>query len=435
MPATIAGFPFWQFSYDRSGSPVETASDMQFRQELRNAGITDLFVFSHGWNNDQQTASILYTGFFGEMQKLISLSNILAGKRIGTAGVFWPSIRWPDTLMSGSGGAASVGPRDDQLSVELKKVFPELRQEQAIERLSTLLSCQQASDEAINSFIASLKVLLASESLISEHHDLEKVAATAGLDDWRQILDQLASTEPDHALPSEGGAASVGDFFERAWRGAKAALRVVTYWQMKARAGVIGRVGLGPALSAVAQDMPGIRLHLLGHSFGARLVSYSLAGLNLPEGTTSPVKSLFLIQGAFSHFAFAAALPFDPGRSGDLKGMDRRVDGPLLTTYSQLDTAVGLAYPFASVLANQDASAESDLMYRWEGIGHDGAQAVNAIESKLSSPPCEYAFEKGKWLNLNANDVIKSGPPPAGAHSDIIHPQTAWAALKASGVC
>jgi hypothetical protein len=114
--------------------------------------------------------------------------------------------------------------------------------------------------------------------------------------------------------------------------------------------------------------------------------------------------------------------------------MNERVDGPLLATHSLRDTAVGLAYPFASVLANQDASSADDLMYRWEGVGHDGAQCVDAGEYLLGSPPCEYAFERGKWLNLDANDVIKIGPPPAGAHSDIIHPHIAWAALKASGL-
>jgi hypothetical protein len=59
---------------------------------------------------------------------------------------------------------------------------------------------------------------------------------------------------------------------------------------------------------------------------------------------------------------------------------------------------------------------------------------VNAAEASLGSPPGEYKMDTSKWLNLDANEVIKTGSPPAGAHSDIIHPETAWAALKAAGL-
>jgi len=435
MITSVAGFPFWQLSFDESGRAVDPTADMHFREDVKDGRITDLFVFCHGWNNDRDTASVLYRGFFGEMQTLVGRSNLAAGRKIGAAGIFWPSIKWPDRQQSDEGGAVGFERGTGELSHELKKVFLEHSQHQTIDRLLARLSSQASSDEALGGFIADLKTLLTSEFLIPEYHDLERRAATASLDEWLRIFDQLSSVELDDAQSSEGGAAGVGDFVARAWRGAKAALRVATYWQMKARAGIVGKVGLGPALSALATTVPRIRVHLIGHSFGARLVSYSLEGLHVPSGTTTPVKSLYLLQGAFSHFAFADALPFDPQRSGDLKGMNKFVDGPLLATHSLLDTAVGLGYPFASVLANQDASAESDLMYRWEGIGHDGAQAVNASECVLGSPPCQYQFEKNKWVNLDANAVIKSGPPPAGAHSDIIHPQTSWAALKAAGLC
>jgi pimeloyl-ACP methyl ester carboxylesterase len=202
---------------------------------------------------------------------------------------------------------------------------------------------------------------------------------------------------------------------------------------MKARAGVVGRTGLAPLLNELSDDIPAIRVHLLGHSFGARLVSYTLRELHVSEGR-SAVKSLFLIQGAFSHFAFAETLPFDRTRKGDLAGMSSRVDGPLLTTFSAFDKAVGYAYPVASVLANDDAAAAEDLMYRWEGMGCDGAQAVYAAGESLGDPGCSYALPKGKWLNLDGNAVITQGGLPAGAHSDIIHPQIAWAALKAAGI-
>ena len=113
----------------------------------------------------------------------------------------------------------------------------------------------------------------------------------------------------------------------------------------------------------------------MGHSFGARLVAYALAGLPANQtGSASPVKSLTLIQGAFSHFTFASSLMFDPSRAGGLAGDGSRVDGPLLATFSAADRAVGWWYPAASMLSGQDSESAADLVYRWGGMGHDGYQ-------------------------------------------------------------
>ena len=45
-----------------------------------------------------------------------------------------------------------------------------------------------------------------------------------------------------------------------------------------------------------------------------------------------------------------------------------------------------------------------------------------------------YPFQPGRFLNLNANAVVNRGGPPAGAHSDIFHPELVWAGLAAAGL-
>ena len=40
----------------------------------------------------------------------------------------------------------------------------------------------------------------------------------------------------------------------------------------------------------------------------------------------------------------------------------------------------------------------------------------------------------GRFLNLDGNAVINRGGPPAGAHSDIFHPELVWAGLAAAGL-
>ena len=231
-----------------------------------------------------------------------------------------------------------------------------------------------------------------------------------------------------------GAAAGIGDAFSRLWDGAKEALRQLTYFEMKKRAGVVGQKGLGPLVGRLATAAPELRVHLIGHSFGARLVSFALAGLPDPGAGVSPVKSLLLLQGAFSHFAFADALPDDPGRGGALKGMARRVDGPLAASFSAHDLAVGKMYPLASLSSRDDSAGVTDLLYRWGAIGHDGAQAVAAAELPLGPVGQAYRLAAGRFTNLNGDGVINHGGPPSGAHSDIFHPEVVWAAISIAGL-
>jgi len=177
------------------------------------------------------------------------------------------------------------------------------------------------------------------------------------------------------------------------------------------------------------------RVHLIGHSFGARLVSFSLAGIPAARaGAASPVKSLMLVHGAFSHFAFASSLPGKPGQAGALAGRADRVDGPLLATFTEHDDAVGRSYPLASILSQDNASASSDRLYEWGAVGHDGYQRVDADEVTLQPVGKGYELRPAAFCNLNSNAVIRTGGPPSGAHSDIVHPELAWAVLSGAGL-
>jgi hypothetical protein len=471
MPnATIGSLPLWLVHFDASGKLKNRTALQTLVTEAAQKQLTDLFVFSHGWNNDEKTARKLYDAFFGEVSALLGSRTIQKKRtaRVGVLGVIWPSILWPDSEPNGAGGAASTGkPRPTShaaLARELKKMFSSPEQKKRVDDLVKLLSQRKKSNAALIAFRDKLDGLVgddstpgrarrkpakgakksggaASLSLRGKARGAERLPDTVErhatkLSDaeWRALLEQVADAERDlQGGGNGGGAAGFGDVFEKLWDGAKNVLRTTTYWEMKRRAGVVGQVGLGPLLERVAGDGGGLRVHLLGHSFGARVVSFALAGMSArATGTRSPIKSMFLLQGAFSHFTFAPKLPFDSGRKGELSGMARRVDGPLLTTHSRKDTAVSVAYPVASFLARQDASASAESDFRWGAMGADGAQAVMAQSTELARAGTAYAFQKGKWLNLDGNRIIVRGDPPSGAHSDIIHPHTAWAALAAA---
>jgi hypothetical protein len=439
MAETLAGFPFWILNFDEDGQPRSPSDTDRFVEEVAAQNLSDLFIFSHGWNNDPATAMWLYQGFFGEVRKVLDDASLPRRRdaTVGVAGVIWPSILWPDNeLPESAGGAASLdapAPEAD-LTGELKKVFLSPDEHRIVEDLTDMLDRKERSEEALLAFKAKLNELMRQPAAGQPAYDnLEQRGIAVSDQEWFDALDALADQEA--SSDDAGGAAGLGDTFKRLWGGAKAALRVTTYWTMKNRAGVVGKNGLGPLIGRLHEAAPNLKVHLLGHSFGARLVSCALSGLpDLPAGDASPVKSLFLLQGAFSHFTFADALPFDTSRKGELAGLASRVDGPLLTTHSLKDLAVGTAYPLASIVAGQDAADASDILFRWGAMGHDGAQSVDAAQDNLSAPGTAYAFAAGKWLNLDSNMVIINGGPPSGAHSDIIHPQTAWAALAAAGI-
>ncbi len=330
-------YPFFPIQFDAAGgctggSPAELAGWTAAQ------GIRDLFVFAHGWNTATDDAGNLCRLFF---------DNLPGGAGVGVAGVFWPSILWPQ------GGS---------------------------DRLRTLLAAQPRRESALEEAHGEINSLLPTELRCENYQDaFDALADGAGLDPFRRL-----------------------------WSGAKSALRLTTYYQMKNRAGIIGECGLGPALARVPA-----RIHLLGHSFGARLVSFALR--SMPPGTA---RSLFLLQGAFSHFSFS--------ERGALAGLSKSVDGPLMATHSLRDLAVTAAYPLASIVARQDSSAAVDLLYRWGAMGHDGAQDVGAEPVPLECAATQFSPRVGQWTNFDGNRLIRS-------HGDIVHSEIAAAAARAAG--
>ena len=434
MAGEIAGRPHWEVGFDERGNP-DQGEVAALLAELPGKDLTDLFVFAHGWNSDRGQARRLYQLWFQQVPGLLTQGGSQA--RVGTLGVVWPSKRWadePEPAGELGGGAAGLGdaaptppPADRALVEDLKDVFGGDDQRRALDELAGLLAERPEDPAALARFQALMGELATTPDAGPAGEDQGETALLE--DDPQEVFGRFADAVP---RTGEGGAAGLGDAFGRLWNGAKEALRQLTYFEMKKRAGVVGRQGLGPLLGRIAQADPEVRIHLLGHSFGARLVSFALAGL--PDPGRSPVKSLYLLQGAFSHFAFADALPMDRARGGALKGMAARVDGPLVASFSVHDTAVGKLYPLASLSSRNDAAALEDQLFRWGGIGHDGAQAVEATVAALGPVGTAYPFQRGRFVNLDGNAVINRGGPPAGAHSDIFHPELVWAGLAAAGL-
>lgn len=466
--ADIAGWPHWEIQFDKAGS-TDAAGRAALLDQIADGGRTDLIIMSHGWNSSPSHARQLYQQWFGMLPQLLPAGSPFT---VGTMGVIWPAMLWPDEPMpaprADGGGAAGLpepavppGPAGAPVAA-LDAVYPDPVQQQILAQLAALLDDQSPEPQALQQFHDLMRRLGTTEPQDTAEEDSGPLAmldedpqtlaarfaaaldtataqATSGVaagdgtglgSDEGGAADLPDVTPSDTAQPAAGG---ITDITARLWNGAKEALRQLTYWQMKQRAGTVGQQGLGPFLGDLAARVPNLRVHLVGHSFGARLVSFSLPGL--PSSKPSPVCSLTLLEGAFSHFAFAPTLPQDPGRSGALNGMMARVTGPLLACYSSHDLALGIFYPVASMTADDDASGLTDnLISRWGGMGHDGAQAVNAAEATLQATGNRYGLAASQFTNIDSSAVVCHGNPPSGAHSDIVHPELGWAMLTAAGM-
>src|SRR5215813_8691199 len=437
-------WPHWEIQFEAGGN-TDAAARAALLSQIAQASLTDLIFMSHGWNSSVGGARRLYKRWFDMLPPLLPAGSTA---KPGTAGVLWPAMLWPDEPQPGgtaaaAGGAAGLaapaaagqaGPPGAPVRA-LDAVYPGQDQRRILGQLAALLDAQPSDPQALNQFHDLMRALADTES---KDIAVEDSGALAMLDEDPQTLasrfaaalDAAAAQAPAGGaadLPDAGGAADlpdvapadaaggaaagIGDITARLWGGAKEALRAFTYWQMKQRAGTIGQHGLGPFLGDLARRVPGLRVHLVGHSFGARLVSFSLLGL--PAGGPSPVHSLTLLEGAFSHFAFAPSLPQDPTRSGALNGMMARVTGPLLACYSSHDLALKNLYPLASLTADDDAAdLVDDAAFRWGGMGHDGAQAVDAAKVTLQAAHTPYHFAASRFTNIDSSAIVIKGDPP-----------------------
>lgn len=448
MPETMAGFPYWQVSFDEQGQPAARSEIDTLLAELPGQALTDLFVFSHGWNNDVPAARATYGRFFQTMRDVLQTPGLTFRRvgSIGTVGVIWPSMLWPDNgpapavgaaAPSAGGAAALLGApapaappvSDAAIFQTLRAVYATPAQRQALDELERLLATQPADPAALASFQQQMRVLASDPDAKPAPEDSGETALLTG--DPQKVFSRFVAFSPPRT--GAGGAASLGDSFGRLWSGARDVLRQATYFAMKKRAGVVGSAGLGPLVARMLAAQPDLRVHLIGHSFGARLVSFALAGLPASAGN-APVASVTLLQGAFSHFVFAASLPQDPTRAGALVGMQAKVAGPIAVTHTIHDTAVGTYYPLASMGGGDDASAFDDALFRWGAMGHDGAQSVGAADLTMGPPGQAYPFAAGQCANLNGDAVMTAAESWGGAHGDIFHPEIAWATLIAAGI-
>ncbi|MGW7100802.1 serine-threonine protein kinase [Streptomyces sp. NPDC054838] len=407
--------PYAELVFDADGDPAPGTGTA-----LDGMEVTDLLVFAHGWNSEPDTSTLLYDRFFAPFPELVG-----PAVRLGYAGVLWPSIRFadepiPDFEPHGPTGApAGPGPGtalDPETRRALGQFWPGRAAE--LDRVAELLAQRPESEAAFVEFGALVRELAGVAAVpTATGADVPAMFTEDVLEVCRCFTEALAE-----AGGAPGGAElSMGGALRALWSGAKEVLRQATYYEMKKRAGVIGERGLGPVLARLAGRRPDLRIHLVGHSFGGRVVSFALRAV---PGGARYVKSLTLLQGAFSHYAFTDRLPHDKSRGGTLHGLQRAVDGPVVACHSPYDTALKVFYPLASRMAG-DSAGVLGLDERWGALGHDGVQAVPGAPRLTLAAALRDGLPATGCVSVDAGAVVRRGGAPTGAHSDICHEELA----------
>lgn len=438
--ADLSGFPSAEVQFDRDARVVGSVTDAL--QLAGTQGLTDLVVVSHGWNNDVDDARRLYRGIASSLRAVLAANavNGLSDRTIATLCVFWPSKKFAESDLIPGAAAATVSPITAELITEqiedLRPVFPDPEAQATLDTMKRLVPALPDKQTARTSFADLARSLLNRDSTDFDDASVDLFDVSG-----KELMDRLAVPvtllPPDRgsggasggvgalgqAVHAEGGAAGLGSLLGGMWGATRNLLNFTTYYAMKDRAGIIGDTGLARLLDRVHKEHPDPRIHLVGHSFGGRLVS--AAARALPASAPSTLATLTLLQAAFSHFGFSAQ--WEPQRTGHFRNVitNKTVNGPMLITHTGNDKAVGIAYAIASRIAGQAGAGVGDAKDTYGGIGRNGAQRTKeALNGELLDVGQAYTWQAGAMHNLRADRFISG-------HSDVTGRQVAHAILSA----
>jgi hypothetical protein len=404
------------------------------------AAYTHVLLMSHGWKGDLPAARAQYDAWVG----IAAAARPDAGAPDRSVrpfkplviGLHWPSLPWGDETNAPQVQPV-LGPNDTEADAWARRLGVTTPAGRAALGSILTATTRNIATASLPTDLRAAYMTLATEVGLgvgtgdsAPGHDHPPFDPNAILKDAR-TLGLLPDGEVSGSLLLGGPAWS-----PKAVRDALLMpLRQLSFWKMKDRARQFGERGARELLTTIRAANSQVDIHLMGHSFGCIVVSAAVAGAPDDASPRIPVGSLFLVQGAMSLWSYADEIPSRSG-SGYFRRIvaEKLVRGPIITTRSTRDTAVGKIYPLGAWAARQYVLGHDDLPL-YGGVGAFGLQAVTAIDLPMGSADHAYSFKSGALYNLEASKVIRNGGGLSGAHSDIVHPEVAhvlWEAIRAT---
>jgi hypothetical protein len=252
---------------------------------------------------------------------------------------------------------------------------------------------------------------------------------------WEGFADDGASARPGGGQPgfarprssTTPGAASWWDKLNP-----RNIIRGLTVWHIKDRAGTVGANGVAdllidmleastPDANTPENARATARLHLIGHSYGCKVMLSAICAKELPR----PVTSLLLLQPAVSYLCFAEDV--GGGKPGGYRAALTRVTQPILTTFSRHDRPLTKLFHKA-VRRGSDvgdlriAGSPPNKYAALGGFGPGGCDDV-CVEIPIKTLPERYELDpQGTGVRIYA----LNGDEHISGHGDISNPATWW---------
>ena len=432
----MTAIPMFEIEFTKEGRLFDTRQTDAVVDALPQ--FSDLIVFSHGWNNDMADARALSHDFLQKVEEVFDEGIVpeVQGRTFSAIIVLWPSKKFTDEeLIPGGGASLNEDLRPvERILEELKNDPNRLGQQDVsevrkklVDQAKALLPQLKVDAAARRDYVFLLRALVSPTEAHADDGSLEFFTRKP-----EEIFNAMSAAVAAPIGPGAGGTTSLGgggaaglkDIVDGIVGAARRLANFATYYQMKERAGLVGRTGLNQVLRRLRKQKPALRLHLIGHSFGARLVTAAADALDANTGAVT----LALVQGAYSHNGLAQK--FDGQNDGFFRKLitEKRVSGPIIITHTKNDWLSG-----SSRISNTMTAAFGDENDPYGGLGRNGAQRTpeakrlaQALADLTDEQPGPYNFVAGKIYNLKADQFIKG-------HSDIGKHQVAYAVLKAAG--
>jgi hypothetical protein len=429
-----ATVPWYVIPFDDQGRCKAPVTRADLIQALRSGVFSHVFLFSHGWNNSWADAVDRYENFLDGFRAMSERHGVTASAayRPLLAGIFWPGISlvlpWERAPQIAAGGAAAAAWHADRFADEhdrsVTAIASELRQDQ-VPRFYALASASQLNDAQAQELAALILPLLPA----SDEGGGEPLGAADLVAAWTLAEAEstsLAGSAFDADEEAFGTAAPVAAAAPQAAGvlgvlDPRNALRMATVWKMKDRAGTVGVAGVHELVQDMLSASAG-SVHVVGHSYGARVMLSALAAGTLPR----PVTSALLLQPAVSYLCFAVDADGE-GHPGGYRSVLDRVKQPIAATFSSRDIALARIFHLAvrrkSDIGEQRIAAGPPS--RFAALGGYGAGGLAAGEGRQADAHAEgdtYA-EPGmagvRVLSIQGSQTISG-------HGDISNPTTWW---------
>lgn len=452
IPGSKENTLYYLICYDKEGNERHDDPDVtngilsdEVIRLASSGQYTDILFSSHGWKSDIATAIDQYDRWTAAMvaceADIARLKARPQGFKPLVIGLHWPSLPFgmedhEQPSDSEEDFLFDFSTPDERYGSDIYTLAEEsiANNEQGKQAVKAILD---SAIKDMNPSVLDTQTTQAIKTLLTANYPSDGNTPSPAEEipdtDVQTLFDNLKDApKMQESLVSFGGSNGRGPLLNL--------LTQFSAWTMKARARTFGENGgakLLRKLLTVTQES--VQFHLMGHSFGAVVISSTVTGKNGNEPLPRPVDTVYLVQGAVSYWAYCKDIPAIAGTPGYYHKLSdpEYMKGPILVTRTENDTAVKTIYLFMAKLSLSESVAFDPMEQPKHGaLGMFGARGAGIAVHDMKLLPLHgnYGFTPRTFFNLHASDFINKGNPlTGGAHNDIGHPEVAhafWSAIQ-----